>query len=77
MIIDINLEQKFRLINMYRTFSPPNNHSQMDHFKSQLDIIKHACNEGESRGVIVTKDFNIRFSLVGNTNVYVPFSTTV
>ena len=66
MIIDINLRQKKK--NMYRTFSPPNNHSQMDHLKSQLDIIKHACNEGESRGVIVTKD-NIIFSLVGNTNV--------
>ena len=59
MIININLEQKFRLINAYRTFSPPNNQSQIGHFKSQLDIIKHACNEGESRVVIVTGDFNI------------------
>ena len=34
----------------------------MDHFKSLLDIIKHACNEGESRVVNVTGDFNIDFA---------------
>ena len=39
MIIDINLKQKFRLINMYRAFSPPNNQSQMDYFTTQIDII--------------------------------------
>ena len=42
-VIDINLKQKFRLINEIRTLSPPNILSQGDHFKNQLDIIKHVC----------------------------------
>ena len=43
-IVDINCEQKYRLINVYRVFNLPNNHSQMSFFKAQLDIIEKCLN---------------------------------
>ena len=43
-IIDINCDLKYRLINVYRVFNLPNNHSQMSFFKAQLDIIEKCLN---------------------------------
>ena len=38
--------------------------------KSQQDIIKHACNEGESRVVIETGNFNIESELSISTRTF-------
>ena len=39
-IIDINVGIPYRLICVYRMFNPPNNFTQTEHFKIQLNIIK-------------------------------------
>ena len=39
-IIDINAGFKYRIINVYRQFNPPNNQNQSEHFAAQLLIIK-------------------------------------
>ena len=39
-IIDTMLSNKYRIINLYRIFSPNNLVSQFEYFKSQLEIIK-------------------------------------
>ena len=39
-IIDVIFVSKFRIINIYRSFIPPNDKTQIDAFKEQLAIIK-------------------------------------
>ena len=40
-VIDIdNVNNKYRLINVYRHFTPPNKLSQTEHFTKQLECIK-------------------------------------
>ena len=31
-IIDVNMLKSYRIINVYRTFNPPNNETQLEHF---------------------------------------------
>ena len=40
-IIDVNLGHNYRIINVYRSFNPPNGQSQTEAFKNQLQIIKN------------------------------------
>ena len=58
-VIDLDLKLKYRIINLYRSFNPPNNLNQNEHLKYQLDLIKTAVQENLSRKTIIVGDFNL------------------
>ena len=58
-VIDLDLTKKYRLINLYRLFNPPNNVGQVEHFANQINIIKNTIVEDPTRRVIVVGDFNL------------------
>ena len=41
-IIDLNGPEKYRIINVYRSFNPQNNETPLNFFVTQLDIISNA-----------------------------------
>ena len=57
--IDINGSQKYRIINFYRLFNPPNNHSQTEHFALQLNLIDKISANTNGRKLIIAGDFNL------------------
>ena len=57
-IIELNDTNHTRIINIYRTFNPQNNVSQIDAFAKQLDIISNATNNN----TIILGDFNLNHS---------------
>jgi hypothetical protein len=44
-VIDLDLKFKCRVINLHRSFNPPNNFNQNEHLKYKLDLIKTAVQE--------------------------------
>ena len=58
-IIDTKTVNAYRIINVYRNFSPPNNQSQKDHFAAQLLVIKNALRELNGINPILIGDFNL------------------
>ena len=41
-IVDVNMSTKLRVINVYRSFNPPNNQNPKDAFERQLSTINNA-----------------------------------
>ena len=62
-VLDLDLNSKFRLINVYRLFNPPENRTQRDHFSYQLTLIKNALLEDTARQPIIVGDFNLNDAL--------------
>ena len=58
-IIDVNSSPNYRIINIYRSFNPPNSLSQKTAFKNQLQIIKLAIESAQNREILVLGDFNL------------------
>ena len=58
-IIDVNSVVNYRLINVYRSFNPPNGKTQKQAFAQQLNLIKTAYNNNLAREIIVLGDFNL------------------
>ena len=58
-VIDINSTVKYRIINIYRQFNPPNNKTQLEHFSLQLNKIKTAMSSLNGRKIIISGDFNL------------------
>ena len=58
-IIDVNSVINYRLINVYRSFNPPNGKTQKQAFAQQLNLIKTAYNNNLAREIIVLGDFNL------------------
>ena len=58
-VLDINMESKYRLINIYRSFNPTDGSSQRDFFINQLLMIKAALERSNERIPIVVGDFNL------------------
>ena len=48
-IIDVNSVTNYRLINVYRSFNPPNGKTQKEAFAQQLNLIKTAINNNLAR----------------------------
>ena len=63
-IIDVNLSKKYRIVNIYRTFNPPTNETQLEHFERQLDTIRNAITSLENRSIIIGGDFNIDYERI-------------
>ena len=57
--IDINGSLKYRIINCYRLFNPPNNRSQTEHFALQLNLIDKIAANTSGRKLIIAGDFNL------------------
>ena len=72
-IIDLNGHEKFRIINVYRSFNPPNM-SQLEFFVAQLAVLKIASSFCKDRKLIIAGDFNLdenkRYSLENRTKSF-------
>ena len=65
-IIDLKCKKEYRIINIYRSFSPNNNITPTERFKNQLKIIKNAMNANPNKKTIILGDFNLdRLKLIG------------
>ena len=71
-IIDLNGEINYRVINIYRSFAPERNATPTENFLNQLRIIKNAFTDSPSRTHIILGDFNLDFNKI-HINSY-PFS---
>ena len=60
-VIDIKSNKELRIINLYRSFNPPNNAHPKTFFESQLHIIKNALNDN----CILLGDFNLDLNMKG------------
>ena len=58
-IIDIDATKKYRIINIYRSFTPPNGKTQKQAFIDQLAIIKNATETANNFNIVVLGDFNL------------------
>ena len=58
-IIDINVGIPYRLICIYRMFNSPNNFTQTEYFKIQLNIIKRSTQNLNGREIVIIGDFNL------------------
>ena len=67
-IIDVNMIKSYRIINIYITFNPPNNETQLEHFKRQLEMIRNAITTLDQRSIIIGGDFNIDYSRIDDLN---------
>ena len=67
-IIDVNMLKSYRIINVYRTFNPPNTETQLEHFKRQLGLIRGAITTLGHRTIIVGGDFNIDYCQIDDLN---------
>ena len=57
MIIDVDSHSKYRILNLYRQFNPPNNLTQISHFTEQLNLIRIASSNLKGRKLIIARDF--------------------
>ena len=58
-IIDVFANTNYRIINVYRQFNPPAGLTQLQFFKSQLEIIKTGIQTAGNKTCIVAGDFNL------------------
>ena len=58
-IIDVDMVSKYRLINIYRSFNPPNGVTQKNAFDGQLSVIKRSLTNCPNRNPIILGDFNL------------------
>ena len=58
-IIDVNSDLNYRIINVYRSFNPPNGITQKVAFAQQLNLIKTAVSNSKDREIIILGDFNL------------------
>ena len=58
-IIDIKTPQIYRLVNLYRSFTPQNGFTPLNFFETQLQIIKAASANLYGAQLIVSGDFNL------------------
>ena len=58
-IIDINVKPVIRLLNIYRSFSPPNGKNQKLAFDEQIQILKSSLDDGKNKEVVILGDFNL------------------
>ena len=58
-IIDIETPDVYRIINVYRSFNPPNSQTPLNFFETQLDIIKAASINLKGTQLLVMGDFNL------------------
>ena len=63
-IVDINLEKKFRIINLYRVFNPVNGMTQREFFTNQMRVVRNAFVQNNNNNIILTGDFNLDYSKV-------------
>ena len=57
-IVYLNLTKKYRPINIYMVFNPPDGRSQRQFFEDQLEVIKNAFERKDQRCPIIIGDFN-------------------
>ena len=58
-IIDVFTNVNYRIINVYRQFNPPAGITQLQFFKSQLEIISTGIQTAGNKTCIVAGDFNL------------------
>ena len=58
-VIDVNVDSTYRIVNVYRQFNPPNNLSQREHFSLQLKAIEIIQRSLNGKKIIIAGDFNL------------------
>ena len=71
-IIDINGDIEYRVVNIYRSFAPERDATPTDNFINQLRLINNAITDSPNRTHIIMGDFNLDFNKI-YINSY-PFS---
>ena len=59
MVLDLELSEKYRIINVYRVFNPINGVTQVEYFKNLINLIKLALHNLGNRKPIIIGDFNL------------------
>ena len=67
-IIDLNGQDKYRIVNLYRSHNPPNNLTQLAFFNSQLNLLETAISTLSNRKLIIAGDFNLNETYRYQTN---------
>ena len=62
-IIDLNSNPKLRIINIYRSFNPPNNQTALAAFQEQLQIINFSLTNNNNIEHVILGDFNLDYNL--------------
>ena len=60
-VLDIDLDVKIRLINIYRVFNPVNGMSEIEFFKNQMRIVNNAISSNNNRQIIFNGDINLDY----------------
>ena len=68
-VIDVNSKPITRIINVYRSFNPPNNKHPLAAFREQLELIKICSINLENIELIILGDFNLDHNCK-NLNTY-------
>ena len=63
-IIDFNVSNPYRAINIYRSFNPPNAKTQLQHFQGQLELVRNAITNLGHRKVVLGGDFNVDYNRI-------------
>ena len=63
-IIDVNGDHEYRIINLYRSFAPERNATPTENFINQLRIINHAISDSPNKTHIVMGDFNLDYNKI-------------
>ena len=67
-IVDLNGQDKYRIVNLYRSHNPPNNLTQLAFFNSQLNLLETAISTLSNRKLIIAGDFNLNETYRYQTN---------
>ena len=60
-VLDIDLDVKIRLINIYRVFNPVNGMPEIEFFKNQMRIVNNAISSNNNRQIIFNGDVNLDY----------------
>ena len=58
-IVDLELTEKYRIVDLHRCFNPTNGLNQVQFFINQLCILEHSALNLNGRRLIVVGDFNL------------------
>ena len=66
-VVDLDLKEKYRLINIYRTFAPQGGVSPSDKFDVQINLISSAVVDSPNRIPLIVGDFNLDYNKIFNS----------
>ena len=62
-VLDLDLQKKYRMIGIYRVFNPPGATTQRAYFSNQINLIRTAITGFSNSNLIILGDFNLNESM--------------